>query len=142
MCRSRGMRTLLILTFAVCACTKGTPSTMPQPLDTDGPVNCQHDQFKAKERCFDHAADACASLGCGTDCDIHQARSSEWVTCDPAHRGSSSHLTRCGGYSGWLCPEDTVCRDDPTPGACRAIAADDCIGVCVPADAGPPSPGR
>lgn len=113
------------------------------PLDTDGPIDCQTEQFKSKEQCFDHAADACASLGCGTDCSIHRARTSKWVVCDKQHPNGSSHLTKCDGYSGWLCPEGMVCRDDPAPGACKAAYTLDCIGLCMPiATAGPPSPGR
>lgn len=137
------MRTFLLSSFVLLAlaCTKAVPPN--PPLDTDGPVDCKPEQFKSKERCFDHAADACASLGCGTDCSIHRARSSKWVVCDSANPNSSSRLTRCGGIANWLCPEGTMCRDDPAPDACKAASALDCAGVCVPtADAGPPSPGR
>lgn len=124
------------------ACSRALPRAAPPAGDTDGPVDCRADQFKAKEQCFDHARDACASLGCGTACDIHQARSSRWVTCSLGAAGSSQ-LTRCDGYAGWLCPEGEVCRDDPSPGACTAALTDDCVGVCVPiADAGPAPPGR
>jgi hypothetical protein len=140
------MRTLLLGPLAflvlVSACTKALPKN--PPLDTDGPVDCLPEQFKSKEKCFDHAHDACASLGCVDGaCSIHRARSSKWVVCDPHVAWGGSHLTECGGYANWSCPENTVCRDNPAPGHCKAASALDCQGICVPAaDAGPPSPGR
>jgi hypothetical protein len=122
----------LLLVAAACGASS-PPSIANKGGDrqTDGPVDCAASQFKAREVCFDHAQAACDSLACKEGCDILRSRTSKMIICS-SNAGSSSKLSRCGGIANWQCPENTVCADDPH-GTCKRDTADDCIGLCVPA---------
>jgi hypothetical protein len=109
--------------FAACSTPQRLAAT---PGEVDGPVNCEHEQFKAHEQCFDHAQAACDSLHCAHGCEIHRARSSKWVLCS-FNEASSSNFTKCAGFSGWECPENTTCVMPP-----GSEQIDDAAGNCEP----------
>jgi len=128
---------LFVFAFtSLAACTKQDRRPVAvDPRNTDGPTNCAADQFKANEKCYAKAQEACDSLACAEGCDIGRSRVSKWITCS-SNRTSSSMLVRCGGIANWQCPESTVCADDPAPGRCKHSKGLDCAGICV-SKAGP-----
>lgn len=113
-------------------------SAAPPPCSAKQFVACESGAACATRRgalvepkpCFDHAKDACDALACATGCDIHDDGSPKQVHC-AASASSTGHMKRCGGYSGWGCPEDMRCEVPADHGF-----DDDALGTCVP-DVGP-----
>ncbi len=140
------------LVMMLVACSAAPSATNPSlPLPTRSPAvettslppvaavvassrPCPEGQFVTCElgkpcttNCFARARDACASLSCIDSCDIHEGAIGEpkQVLCGAP--GFSSRMERCGGYSGWACPEGMRC-DLPA----NERGFDDAIGSCVP----------
>jgi hypothetical protein len=133
------MRNILFFSLFVIGCATPKRPVEPPPAAAE---QCGAKQFVActsgedctrsrgklvrAHACFDHAASACDALHCAHSCNIHGAAIGESsdVFC-ASNEASSSHLSRCGGYSGWACPENMTCA--------REDRAFDGFGTCVPA---------
>jgi len=81
----------------------------------------KHGELLEPKTCHDRAADACATLKCQHGCNIHGGVPNE-VHCAP-NASSASNMQKCGGFSGWGCPENMTCRIPPD--------IDDAMGICV-----------
>lgn len=72
--------------------------------------------------CFDRAADACGELSCEHGCNLYGGTPNQ-VLCAP-NASSSSHMKRCAGLAGWICPENMRCE--------ITEKGFDVMGQCVP----------
>lgn len=134
-------RSLILVAVSVLAfaCAK-TPPPAPPPSDAAA-APCTAEQFVAcksgedctrkngihvhAHACLDHAAEACASLACKHGCNIHGTHvgGPKEVFC-AINEAGSSQMKRCGGFSGWQCPENMTCE--------TTEQGFDVMGTCVP----------
>jgi hypothetical protein len=139
----------LVMLIACSAAPSATPPSLPLPTRSQAvettsspPVAavvasshaCPQSHFvtcelgkRCSQNCFARARDACATLPCTDGCDIFEGAIGEPKQVFCGAPGFSSRMERCGGYSGWACPEGMRCD---LPANQRGF--DDASGSCVP----------